>query len=584
MIIPMKKISIFTQAKDADGTLGELRSLGLLHVEHQQPPRSHEISALQDDLGLVSSALHILTQKIDQVAIRRDKEPHDWKACCRHIVESHKRLQQLEEFSRGMLVNMRAWQRWGNFDPAQIQGLKEKNIFIRLYQVSRKDLKGFPAAVSVEIVTQDKGMVYCAAISRGEIEVPFKEVPLPKMSLAGMRQRYDEDARVIRHIQSDLERHDESIPSLRRKKALLSKELEFHQALQGMGRQDQIMFIRGYAPQDKQGIFMEQARRYNWGILIEDPGPDDNVPTLLCNPKWVSVINPVFKLIEIIPGYQELDISPLFLLFLGLFFGMIIGDAGYGALYFFLTFILQRKFSRKATDKRVFFLFYFFSACAIAWGLLTGTVFGQEWYLKAGLKPLLPILNDTKFLQELCFFIGALHLTLAHLWQGLRKLPSLAAGADTGWICILWSAFFIARSLILSEPFPDFGRWLIIAGIALVVLCSNPQKNILKMLAQGLGALALSLVNNFTDVVSYVRLFAVGLAGIAISDTVNMLATSMGGNNAAAKALIIFLGHGINLMLGPLSVLVHGIRLNVLEFSGHANLSWSGSPYKPLQE
>jgi V/A-type H+-transporting ATPase subunit I len=104
------------------------------------------------------------------------------------------------------------------------------------------------------------------------------------------------------------------------------------------------------------------------------------------------------------------------------------------------------------------------------------------------------------------------------------------------------------------------------------------------MLAQGLGALALSLVNNFTDVVSYVRLFAVGLAGIAISDTVNMLATSMGGNNAAAKALIIFLGHGINLMLGPLSVLVHGIRLNVLEFSGHANLSWSGSPYKPLQE
>jgi V/A-type H+-transporting ATPase subunit I len=89
-------------------------------------------------------------------------------------------------------------------------------------------------------------------------------------------------------------------------------------------------------------------------------------------------------------------------------------------------------------------------------------------------------------------------------------------------------------------------------------------------------------MNNFTDVVSYVRLFAVGLAGIAISDTVNMLAAGFG--PGVISVLIIFLGHTINIVLGPLSVLVHGIRLNVLEFSGHAGLSWSGIAYKPLKD
>jgi V/A-type H+-transporting ATPase subunit I len=95
---------------------------------------------------------------------------------------------------------------------------------------------------------------------------------------------------------------------------------------------------------------------------------------------------------------------------------------------------------------------------------------------------------------------------------------------------------------------------------------------------------ALSLVNNFTDVVSYIRLFAVGLAGVAISNTVNTLAGSAGNGNILAQSLIIFAGHTINMLLGPMSVLVHGIRLNVLEFSSHANVTWSGVAYKPLKE
>jgi V/A-type H+-transporting ATPase subunit I len=427
-------------------------------------------------------------------------------------------------------------------------------------------------------------MANCAVISREKVEILFKELNLPKMGLKKMQARLAENTRVIETIKQEIIKHCSYLEGLRSQARLLEKKLELYQARTGMGRVGSIVYLTGYSPGDRVDTLSGMAKKEKWGMMVNDPSEEDQAPTLIRNPRWVEIIQPVFKLLGIIPGYRELDISPLFLIFLSLFFGMIIGDAGYGAVYFILAFWLHKKFRAKFKDNRIFFLIYLFSACAIFWGLLTGTVFGQEWFLKAGLKPFIPILNDTRFLQAFCFFLGALHLTLAHGWQAARKLPSLAAFADIGWILVLWAAFFLAKNLILNDPFPKQGKWLIIAGLALVILCSSPQKNIFKMAGQGLGAVALSLVNNFTDVVSYVRLFAVGLAGVAIADTVNSLAAGLGGGNNLAGFMVLFIGHAINIVLGPMSVLVHGIRLNVLEFSGHAGLSWSGVGYKPLQE
>jgi V/A-type H+-transporting ATPase subunit I len=169
----------------------------------------------------------------------------------------------------------------------------------------------------------------------------------------------------------------------------------------------------------------------------------------------------------------------------------------------------------------------------------------------------------------------------------ILKLPSLTAWADAGWICILWSAFLLAKVLILGNSFPAIGKWLIITGILSVIFFTSPQKNIFKAIGAGLGALALSLMNNFTDVVSYMRLFAVGLAGVAIANTFNSLAAGVGRGNIFAiflSLIIIIAGHALNLLLGPMSVLVHGIRLNVLEFCGHVDVKWSGFAYKPLKE
>ena len=353
-----------------------------------------------------------------------------------------------------------------------------------------------------------------------------------------------------------------------------------------MGQSGVLSYLAGYVPIDATEKLIEASREQKWAVSIREPAEEDNVPTFIRTPKWVSMIKPVLGLLGITPGYRELDVSAVFLVFFSIFFGILIGDAGYGIVYMLVAFLLRKKMRRRSGNDNIFGLLCILSSCAIIWGVLTGTFFGQEWLRKWGFNPLLPQLNDVKFMQTFCFFLGALHLSFAHSWRAALKFHSLTALADIGWICVLWSSFFIARTLILGEAFPLWVKWLIITGISLVIFFTNPQRNILKTIGEGLGTVALSLMNNFTDVVSYVRLFAVGLAGVAIAETANAMASGLGDGAIAmiGSVLVVGIGHALNIILGPMSVLVHGVRLNVLEFSGHASVTWSGSNYEPLTE
>lgn len=589
MIVPMKKITVIVQAKDADSAVARLRHLGVLHVEHQQVPKSKDIDTLSKDIASIGEAIDILldpefSQRATQV---QDRKIVAWRMICQHVIDLHKRLDQLQEYSRNMLQNINYWQDWGDFDPQEVKSLAQRKIFIRFYQVGSNEMEKFPQGLLVKKISTIKGVVNCLTISREEIPVAFKEVSLPKMSLAKMRDRLAEDSRAMELIREELEKVVFYRDGLERAKKSLEKDLELQEALKGMGSVGALMYLSGYIPYDSKDMLMVSAKKEKWGVLINEPAEEDKIPTLIRNPRWISLVSPLFKLLEIVPGYRELDISLPFLIFFGIFFGMLIGDAGYGIIYLLLTFWAQRKYSKKLADKSVFYLFYVLGFCAILWGLLTGTFFGQEWVFKLGLKPLVPALNQTNTILGFCFFLGALHLTIAHSWRMILKLPSLAAWADAGWICILWSAFLLAKVLILGDKFPFFGKWLIIIGISLVIFFTSPQKNIFKAIGAGLGALALSLMNNFTDVVSYMRLFAVGLAGVAIANTFNSLAAGVGRGNIFAiflSLIIIIAGHALNLLLGPMSVLVHGIRLNVLEFCGHVDVKWSGFAYKPFKE
>jgi V/A-type H+-transporting ATPase subunit I len=588
MIVPMKKVSVVVQEKDASEAVGAMRTLGVLHVEHQIAPAGKDINALQDDLALINRAITILSET--EFSFKKSaspKEPADWKSGARHIAELRTRYEHLQKYSLELKKAIADWQAWGDFDPRVIEDLGKKNIYLRLYQIPSKEIQNLPSEVIVKKVSAKGGIVNCLLISRQKIEIPFKALSLPKMSLSRMKQRLAEDARLLQTITDEIKQQGVYLQSFLARKKLLENELELHQARCGMGQIGNFVYLTGYAPIDVTNTLLAAAKKNKWAILVRDPSEEDLVPTLIRNPRWIALINPIFKLIEVVPGYRELDVSLWFLLFLSIFFGILIGDAAYGLIFFFLTAWAQKKWGSRAKDKSVFILFYLLSSTAVVWGLLSGTFFGQAW-LPAWVKPVIPALRSDKTVQTLCFFLGALHLSIAHLWRGIVRAPSLKALAEAGWIFILWTAFFLARALILGDNLPGFAKWLLLAGATLVLFFTNPRKNIIKGLGQGLANLLLNLMGNFSDLVSYIRLFAVGLATVAVADSFNKMAMEVGFNSvfaAALSALILLVGHSLNILLGPMAVLVHGVRLNVLEFCcNHLDVKWRGFSYQPLKE
>lgn len=588
MIVPMKKASVIILAQDTQNTLKELRRLGVLHIEHQQLPQGKDITILKEEIVLLDEAIGILTQKEFCVQPPEDakKEIADWRHIAQHVIDTHKRIEHLEEYASNLAIQMGQWGPWGDFAPEEIKNLREKGIYIKLYQIPRQDISELPEDLVIKTIFTEGGIAHCLVAGQKEFSLSFKEITLPRMGLAAMRKRLLEDKKVLEELKEDLLRLCNYYQGLIKIKKKLEKELELQEAMRGMGEAGGLAYVTGYIPSDTSLTLSDLAKQERWGIYITDPSEEDLVPTLIRNQRWVSFISPLFKILEIVPGYRELDISLSFLVFFSIFFGMLIGDAGYGLFYIAFTAFAQKKFAGKLKERSTFVLLYLLSFCAVAWGVLSGTYFGQNW-LPAVVKPVIPALRNDKNTQAFCFFLGALHLSIAHSWRAVLKLPSLASLADIGWIIILWGSFFLARFLVLGDNFPWFGKWFFILGPVLVVLFTNPCKNILKGIGEGLSAFLLSAVNTFTDVVSYIRLFAVGLASIAVADAFNKMALDIGFNGIATgfiASLTLFLGHILNIVLGPMAVLVHGVRLNVLEFCGHAGIQWNGFAYRPLKE
>lgn len=587
MIVEMKKAAVIAREQDAPAAIERLRLLGILHIEHQTTPKGEDIEKIKEDIAAVNQALNILSLAglFNNGRSGQIKDPGGWRLVVKHILDSYQRLNQIEEYSRRLKEEIREWEAWGDFNPREINELAKRGIYLRLYRVPKKELRLLPENTVLKKVSYRAGIVNCAVISEGKIAIPFKEEPLPGMSLFQMRLRLSQDTQAIIRIKEDLSGDAAYYQNLTDARQALGKELEFQEVLRGKGLSCGLAYLSGYLPSDAVNVLTGTAKKEGWAVAVTEPEAEDNVPTLIRNNRWVCLAQPVMNLLGIIPGYRELDISLCFLVFFSVFFGILIGDVGYGLIYLGLTRFLQRKFSAKFKDNSPFALLYLLSACAIIWGVLNAAFFGQEW-LSGMVRPLVPALKNDKNMQGLCFFLGALHLSIAHLWRSALKLPSLCALSDIGWVLILWGSFLLARALILGAYFPPFGKILFLSGAVLVILFTVRRKNILKGALAGGQALLLSAVNTFTDVVSYIRLFAVGLAGAAVADAFNQMASGLGFGSLMSgflASVALFSGHALNILLGPLSILVHGARLNVLEFSSHADVKWSGFAYRPFR-
>lgn len=580
MIVPMEKVTVLCLAADRDRTLHVLRDLGVLHVSHSVAPEGADIEEARGRLGRIERALELLPH--GKVATPADTDP----ATVVDAIEVE--VRRSNEIS-GELRELRAlhdrYEPFGSFDPKEAECLARHSLPVQLFRAPAGHPLPRVKDAPLLVLRRDRSGLYFAVVGMVLVEDPAVEhVPLPPRPL---RELDEEIARLDQELQAcdmRIAGHADSLPRVEALAEEVRAEIRFLEARSGMGARRPVVFLRGFCPQRKVERIRALAAEHGWGLLVEPLRPGETVPTQLENAGWVRPVKAVFDFIGVLPGYWEVDISAFFLIFLTLFFAMIVGDGGYGALFLVFT-LLGRALAPGVMKKPLYPLLLIMSLATIGWGLLTGNFFGIAVEgLPAPLRASRDWLSPEANMMQLCFFIGAVHLTIAHGWGMLRNRGNLTVLSHLGWILSTWFMYAMANLMVLNQTMPGYMKVLFIIGVVLIALFMTPL-TAMKTEWMGHAMLPLTIINNFVDVVSYVRLFAVGTATLAVASAFNEMAAGFGWSglgSSAAAALILFFGHTLNILLAAMGVLVHGVRLNTLEFSGHLGLTWSGVPYEPL--
>lgn len=575
MIVPMKKTSILCLDVDREKTLEQLRRLGVVHVKHVQSPSGESVEAAKTRRFRVGRALDMLpkTHHAQPTGQEADKT----------IGLIWEQLEKQKEWTTrldALLIEEKRLEPYGSFDPALIRSLAQRDIFIKLYKLGARETPALPEGTVLKLLSETKDGRYVVAISREDVKLSAQELRLPEQSLNAVRE---EIARLRKQLEESMQAiHGQGGERVVVTQALTQADdaLRYEEARAGMGGSERISFLSGYCPDESMPDIRAAAAAHGWGLVINDPPPGELAPTKIRYPRWVKPVKAVFDVTGILPGYDEVDVSPCFLIALSVFFAMLVGDAGYGAVFLLLTFFARRKM--KKAPAYPFSFMYIMSGATIIWGVLTGTYFGIT---RAPWLPYVHWFDSEPNIMLLCFTIGAVHLSVAHLWNAWLMRNTPQAAAHIGWVLSTWTMFFMAGKFVLERPFPPWMGGVFLVGLVLILLFMTPLKQI-KAEWFNHVMLPLTVINNFTDVVSYLRLFAVGTASFAVASSFNTMLLEDGWGPiwaAALKALVLFLGHALNVALACLGILVHGVRLNTLEFSSHMGLQWKGYKYDPFR-
>ena len=600
MIVPMKKIAVVVLEREKRDALRALRRLGAVHIE-KRPAAGEDLEALGRKKSLCHTALgHLAGLKSPTPDCVLG--PDEAAAIARRIVANREAVRSLRDRAAADRRELDRLAPWGDFDPADLKDLAARGIALHLYELSPFEAERFPAEVTTIPLRSARGIVRFAAVFRTGEEPPagFPEFAPPAEPASVIARRAAHTENELGEAEAELQSLCVHAESLREAVRHIDQDIEFEAVRAGMPATGPLAHLTGYVPLRRLDDLKAAARERGWGILADDPGAaDGGVPTLIENNAFVRIIQPVFDFLGTVPGYREYDTSLWFLIFFCLFFAMIFGDAGYGALILggaaWAAVKAKRRGGPIPDGVRLFLLV---GATTVLWGTAVGSWFSLPadqlpGFLRALVIPAFDGANPlgAENIKRFCFILGTVQLSIAHLKNIKRDFPRLKFIAQAGWLASVLGLYFLVLNLVLDAkkfPIPSYSLYMIGGGFLAILVFGNYEGSLKKSVAAGLaGALPqfLSTVGAFSDIISYIRLFAVGLAGVAISQTVNGMGLGMGGRivGMVAGGLILLLGHTLNLAMSGLSVIVHGVRLNMLEFSGHLGMEWSGIAYDPFR-
>lgn len=642
MIAPMKKVSLVILDREKESALKALRKAGLVHLEPVEG-KGEKLAALKNDYAKLQSAAGYLGEiKLPKKTAFPELSQEEAVKKAQLAIDLTERKKSLLEKIAASATEIDRLSAWGTVNPADFAYLSEKGVHLSMYEVPNDKWRLIGEDVKALLVNSSKsGKRFLVLSDSPEAERPAGlppeayQVVMPEKSteeIAADIKAYEAETA---QIEKDLAANAVYLKAILAAQKSLEKDIEFENVYSGMEKEAEeknttLSWLTGYVPVDSMDALKAEAAKNHWALASDDPSDEDNVPTKLKNNKLVSLIYPLTDFLDVTPGYHEYDISSWFLLFFCVFFAMIFADTGYGAIIALAGLLLLAK--AKKGKKSLPVLVTLLGLCTAAWGVLTCSWFGipaeklppvlvqissrlfsQPKLVLLGMAPEAAKSLADKNQQVFCFVLALIQLSVAHITCTIAHRKSLKCLGDFGSLLQLWGTFYVVLSMVVADgvnyvfPLMDNGNpvnvfgWmapsyfptaclgLLGFGFALNFIFSNYEGSVGKSILESLKniiSVFLGIVNVFSDIVSYIRLWAVALAGAAISGTVNAMAGPMFGKLTMMVFGVILLvfGHGLNMILNLLSVIVHGVRLNTLEFSQHLGMAWSGTKYRPFAD
>ena len=622
MIVKMSRVYIATGLKDRDRLLDLLGKVNLIHLEPVNPKEAVADKKIPDALEILSVAINILSHVKPSGDIPSSK-PLD---AAREAVELQKSIIDDQHRLSDLHHKIKELEIWDNVGRSQLDDLRENGVEVRFFIVPQ--LKAhFVGGDCAEVLSILPGKrVLMAVIDRnGRFEMPegSKPLPFPSQDRASVLSEAKNIDTRLKQTYKRLTQLAGLLEVLREEQERLTRKIVYIKAQRSGMSRGELFALQGWLPTEKADKLRLRLEADNFpaAVHVEPVKPDDMPPTLIRYSSWTRPIKGLFDMLGTCPGYREIDLSPFFVLALPVFAAMLINDAGYGLLIFLTGLFFYYKTVRGA-DRSKAQIMLILGAVTLVWGMLTANYFGVTpetlaiagGYVKlsgtdvlvdydalwkgngfygqaAGMMYRAGLLwredpNVTRLLiMKVSLIIGCLHLILARFRKMAALIPDQRALAEIGWVIaiadmlvIIWFLLFIG-----VDRAPAVVWWVLGAAIVMSACFSNPDRSMTRRFLMGLFTSILPLLNTFTDTMSYVRLFAIGLSSYYISSAFNAMGMQVAeATNWFVAVPILIFGHGLNIALATIAIFAHGVRLNMLEFSNHAGVQWNGYAYQPF--
>ncbi|WP_170409128.1 V-type ATP synthase subunit I [Ruegeria atlantica] len=571
----LKKLSLVGRVSQKTATLEALQDLGCMHVLPLAPPPAEPEKISERSARDAYKALRFLNDVSEpRRQIQRDPG-FDMDQFVKDVLDLMQRTRDMTD-QRDFLANrIRQVRPWGDLDFPPDDVLAGNRLWF--YQLPLKHRDALEALeLPWAILEQDHRFIYAVLIAPDEPDDDILPVPRThtgSLPIHELEAQLEEAEIAIEALEAERVAQTRYLTLMRRNLSVAESAAELAHATQKVRDEEAMFALQGWVPEDRIDAVLDMANAKDAAVLIEKPGPEDSPPTLLEQPEKRSAAVDLALFYQV-PGYKDWDPSVIVAASFAIFFAMIVADAGYGATILAGLLLFWKRLDSTPRERSWRRFGVIISGATILYGVLVGSFFGVSpptgsFWAKLNLLNL----NNFSAMMMVSIVVGVLHLVLANALAARAAWGHRKAIANLGWIAALVGGFVLWLSYMKgNSPVP--GATLMGIGVLAIVWFSSERvikkpTDWLWRLIEGLQSLA-GAMGAFGDVLSYMRLFALGLASASLAITFNDLAVSvmqsLKGLGVLFALLILIIGHILNFALAMMSGVVHGLRLNYIEF------------------